>query len=549
MKKCMLVCVAITIFWLGCCPLLADIVAGVPYEIFSSQGSSAYVTSTIDLDVEVSPPITDPMFTPLPPYVAYVEHYMLSVHGMGFGDINFQSPLFFGIGEGSVGVVFDYGWPTYVDSFNGNISFYSINFEQMDSVHFVIFPYSQVMEMPYAFPAGGSPYVVAFSWEPRGGDSFTIHIDSTSGSYEFGPFGADGDITTVNIYDLPHGVDGTWYVSSHFFVGTDSEYSIDSWPVAFSTYPYDIMPNGSLSIGDFTLSSTLGINVELVSLDSTPVFEDLPNYANLTGSVAFKLNGSGTGNLTVHFNSGHWYGYAYYDGIWHWGSPHSLMGPGSFTFSNVGFVTKGDVYILMGSADPTLPIELSSFTAVATSENCVSIRWVTQSETQVLGYYVYKSDSPDFNTADRLNPTIIPASNTSQASNYSFNDYEVSIGNTYYYWLENVDITGDSQVHGPISVTLMNSTAPPIPDVSELGNIYPNPLTREATGNVSVSVKDGEIGVLSIYNLRGQMIKRYRLARGYHDIPIYGHALSNGIYIYRLQTESMAVTKKFMVKK
>jgi len=82
---------------------------------------------------------------------------------------------------------------------------------------------------------------------------------------------------------------------------------------------------------------------------------------------------------------------------------------------------------------------------------------------------------------------------------------------------------------------------------------YPNPFNPTTT--IRLNIPSGETGTLDIYNLKGQLIKRYSgLQSGSHDISWdamdkLGNALSSGLYMYRLKTESRVLTRKMMLMK
>jgi len=63
--------------------------------------------------------------------------------------------------------------------------------------------------------------------------------------------------------------------------------------------------------------------------------------------------------------------------------------PRFVTVTLPNFAAKG-TYTVGGFNDETLPVELSSFTAVLTADFFVKLHWVTQSETGVSGFYVYR---------------------------------------------------------------------------------------------------------------------------------------------------------------
>jgi len=117
----------------------------------------------------------------------------------------------------------------------------------------------------------------------------------------------------------------------------------------------------------------------------------------------------------------------------------TLNGVTSPINSNVYFIT-----------DQPVQIELSSFTALVTSQYFVDLHWTTQSETNVAGYYIYRNTLDDLNTALHFS-IFISAANTSQETNYTFVDQEVETGHNYYYWLESIDLNGLSSIYGPIA--------------------------------------------------------------------------------------------------
>jgi hypothetical protein len=54
-------------------------------------------------------------------------------------------------------------------------------------------------------------------------------------------------------------------------------------------------------------------------------------------------------------------------------------------------------------------------------------------------------------------PSQAPGS--TQGASYTFDDTQVAPGQTWYYWLEDVDLNGATSLHGPVSATLQAPTA------------------------------------------------------------------------------------------
>lgn len=313
---------------------------------------------------------------------------------------------------------------------------------------------------------------------------------------------------------------------------------------------YDVPAGVPTPVGDVTITST-------GNLDLVPVAPDAPALAllpNLTGDFeTIGLTGSGPSvDLTFAVGEGMWYGMLYAGGAWYQGVPFPLDGPGNIVFLGVNFDAKGDViFVAKEGSDPTLPVVLSSFTAVLTAQNYVQLNWITESETNMLGFRVYRSETTEVSDAVLITPVMIGATNTSSTQHYSVTDNEVVVGTTYNYWLETVDM-GHTTFHGPQTVTVSGTTTPNLPSITQLGNAYPNPF--RASTNISLAVKEGETATVTIYNILGQVVRTYSKTQGSHTInwdgrDARGNACGSGIYFYKLSSPSMNQTKKMVIVK
>jgi len=82
----------------------------------------------------------------------------------------------------------------------------------------------------------------------------------------------------------------------------------------------------------------------------------------------------------------------------------------------------------------------------------VIVEWTTESEFNLAGFNVYRSDDPEGSFL-KLNHVLIPASSDPVArGSYVYTDTAVTAGVTYYYKLEDVELDGSSTMHGPIEV-------------------------------------------------------------------------------------------------
>lgn len=91
--------------------------------------------------------------------------------------------------------------------------------------------------------------------------------------------------------------------------------------------------------------------------------------------------------------------------------------------------------------DVSLPVELSSFTAISTDKGVI-LRWRTMSETNNLGFNVYRSRTQEGDYI-RITPTLIKGHGTDATPHdYSFLDETAEVGKTYFYYIEDTDFSG-----------------------------------------------------------------------------------------------------------
>lgn len=102
-------------------------------------------------------------------------------------------------------------------------------------------------------------------------------------------------------------------------------------------------------------------------------------------------------------------------------------------------------------SDATL-VQLSSFYASSKSSKII-LFWSTESETDNAGFNIYRSES-EKGQYTKINAPLIPAKgSTTQGASYEFADTNVQNRKTYYYKLEDIDLNGQSTMHGPVSAT------------------------------------------------------------------------------------------------
>ena len=107
-------------------------------------------------------------------------------------------------------------------------------------------------------------------------------------------------------------------------------------------------------------------------------------------------------------------------------------------------------------ADPTA-VTISSFTATG-GNNAVTLSWATASEVDNLGFNLYRaaaSDGPRTKINQEMIPSQVNPGNPAGAR-YSYIDSKLDKTKlTYYYWLEDVDLSGRAELHGPVEAGLL----------------------------------------------------------------------------------------------
>ncbi len=115
----------------------------------------------------------------------------------------------------------------------------------------------------------------------------------------------------------------------------------------------------------------------------------------------------------------------------------------------------------MGAYEKDTPqaVTLASFEAAAQADH-VLVTWQTVSELENAGFNLYRTTAANPPAAADL-LVYVPSQGpgSTQGFAYSHQDYAVTAGQTYWYWLEAVDFNGATTLHGPVSVVFVAPTA------------------------------------------------------------------------------------------
>lgn len=200
-------------------------------------------------------------------------------------------------------------------------------------------------------------------------------------------------------------------------------------------------------------------------------------------------------------------------------------------------------------SDTPVPVELSTFTARVVDDG-ILLEWTTESETENLGFHVYRSEvlNGDFT---RLTAELIPGAGTAALRHrYSYLDRSAG-DNGYYYKIADVDFRGNYRFHGPVQVA--GGSGGPVK--FELEQNYPNPFYGATRFSYRLAMS-GEVQ-LTIYNLLGQPIRMLVTgpqAAGLHSTSWdgtdrHGVRVSGGAYFFELKTGEQRLLRKMIFRR
>ncbi|MCP4109092.1 MAG: hypothetical protein GY749_26780 [Desulfobacteraceae bacterium] len=201
-------------------------------------------------------------------------------------------------------------------------------------------------------------------------------------------------------------------------------------------------------------------------------------------------------------------------------------GPGvyiEYIYDDAGNITRVTV-----NDAPLLSVVIS-FTAVSHKDR-VLLEWKTASEPDNAGFFILRSDTED-GEYRQINKFMIPAEgNHIEGSAYSYADYDVRPGQTYYYKLEDVDLSGVSEYHEAVPGMLCSGICDPdavtagdinadntvsIADVilvlqinAGMNRPWPVNLRAEINGNGKIGMEEAVYGLQVIAGIKNRKNNR-----------------------------------------
>lgn len=238
-------------------------------------------------------------------------------------------------------------------------------------------------------------------------------------------------------------------------------------------------------------------------------------------------------NGTIHYTM---------DGGDTWTQGKIITGNAFYCYSVVGndiWLSGGNGTILKGFSDPTIPVELASFTALVSGKN-VQLIWRTATELNNRGFEVERK----FEGENWINIGFVPGKGTiTEPSVYTFADLSVEKPRVSYR-LKQVDFNGTFEYSKVIELDLG------VPNKFELAQNYPNPFNPATSIKYSLASKS--YVELKIYDILGKevasLVNEIQDA-GNYEVNFNAGSLSSGVYFYELSAGSFNAKKKMMLIK
>lgn len=230
----------------------------------------------------------------------------------------------------------------------------------------------------------------------------------------------------------------------------------------------DTKDGQKVSPPDFAYLSNAGTDGYIRTVDGQSTSWGNTTFVDIAVSLNYLKNSSGTG---LDFSTQNWTIQL-----------SSLLNANDHAALNGDIAGNQSVDSLLsdGWPAPTL-VELAGFGA-RYADGRMLVDWRTSSETDAAGFHIWRAmGTPD--GFRRLTSEMIAArGGISQSAEYSFEDADVQAGMTYYYKLEDIDISGAAAFHGPIAA-LAGAIVPLSPENGYgSGGLRPPAFTWEGGG-------------------------------------------------------------------
>lgn len=199
--------------------------------------------------------------------------------------------------------------------------------------------------------------------------------------------------------------------------------------------------------------------------------------------------------------------------------------------------------------DVPVPAELASFAGEIAGEDEILLRWGVASQTNNLGWEVYRS--VDGATFERVGDLVPGAGTSDEFRTYEFVDVDPPAADVVFYYLRQIDLNGAVSRSGTIEVVFATAVGEQVvPLASGLDQNYPNPFNPGTT--IRFDLAEGSFVTLRIYDGLGQRVRTLTEASlpagSYRETwdgrDSRGVRVGSGVYYYELRAGAFTSMKK-----
>ncbi len=213
-------------------------------------------------------------------------------------------------------------------------------------------------------------------------------------------------------------------------------------------------------------------------------------------------------------------------------------------FSSVFQQPAANFAALTNTADATLPVELTSFSASVKKRN-VSLKWETATEVNSASFNIERARVNTSGTDSNWQKiaSIKAAGNSNSPKEYRFADSLLDAGK-FQYRLKMVDNDGSFEYSQTVEVSIA------LPKAFALSQNYPNPFNPST--KIEYELPSESPVTIEVYNLTGErvsVLQNGMQQAGYHTVNLDGTNLSSGVYFYMLRAGGFKSVKKMVMMK
>ncbi|MBU1983101.1 T9SS type A sorting domain-containing protein [bacterium] len=197
-----------------------------------------------------------------------------------------------------------------------------------------------------------------------------------------------------------------------------------------------------------------------------------------------------------------------------------------------------------GEVDGPLPVELISFDAVASAQG-IRVSFSTASETNNDRFEILRGERAE---GEFIRIAVLPSQgNSATEQGYEYTDTDVNPGQTYWYYLADVDLNGSRAEHREMMVSATALDLVAVPSSYSL-SVYPNPFNPSTT--ISFSLLEAGAVRVAVYDVGGRWIQTLvdeKRSAGNHRVTFDARELPSGVYFVRMESGTFQATRKIVL--